>query len=153
MIKNERQYRITKTQAGRFSEALRSLESQEAGDPELHDSLRRVQIDALRSQLADLEMEIQEFETLKAGRFAFEQLRNIAELPRLLISARIARGFSQREFADRLGLKEQQIQRYEASDYASASLSRIREVANGLSAEPEGDKRPDERNNNLLEFS
>ncbi len=36
---------------------------------------------------------------------------------------------SQRQLADRLGLKEQQIQRYEATQYASASLSRLREVA------------------------
>ena len=34
----------------------------------------------------------------------------------------------------RLGLKEQQIQRYEATDYASASLTRTREVAGALGA-------------------
>ena len=50
----------------------------------------------------------------------------------MLIKARIARGMSQRDLAERIGLKEQQIQRYEATDYASVSLSRIREVVNGL---------------------
>ena len=47
----------------------------------------------------------------------------------LLIRARIAQGLSQKSLAGRLGLKEQQIQRYEASEYASASLARIRSVA------------------------
>jgi hypothetical protein len=34
--------------------------------------------------------------------------------------------------AERLGLKEQQIQRYEATNYASASLSRVQQVARAL---------------------
>ena len=50
-------------------------------------------------------------------------------MARLLIRAGIARGLSQKSLASRLGLKEQQIQRYEASEYASASLARIRSVA------------------------
>ena len=37
--------------------------------------------------------------------------------------------------AGRVGLKEQQIQRYEATDYATAKWSRIREVAGALSME------------------
>ena len=39
---------------------------------------------------------------------------------------------SQRQLADLIGLKEQQIQRYEAEEYASANLSRLAEVANAL---------------------
>ena len=38
----------------------------------------------------------------------------------------------QKSLAGRLGLKEQQIQRYEASEYASASLARVRSVAEVL---------------------
>ena len=35
---------------------------------------------------------------------------------------------SQKDLAERIGLKEQQIQRYEATDYASANLARIKEI-------------------------
>jgi transcriptional regulator with XRE-family HTH domain len=56
-------------------------------------------------------------------------------LPRTLIQARIAAGLSQKELARRLGLKEQQIQRYEATDYASAKLSRLRAVMHALGIE------------------
>jgi transcriptional regulator with XRE-family HTH domain len=52
-----------------------------------------------------------------------------------LIRARIARGLTQRDLAIKLGLKEQQIQRYEETDYASASLARINEVIRALDIE------------------
>ena len=42
---------------------------------------------------------------------------------------------TQKELADRLALKEQQIPRYEATDYAAANWSRFREVAEVLSME------------------
>lgn len=132
MIKNERQYRVTKAQAERFTKALRNLDAGGPDRSEVTSRLLTVQKEALQSQLSDLEGDIQEYEALKAGNFAFEQLEDISELPRLLIRARIASGLSQRGLADRLGLKEQQIQRYEANDYASASFTRIREIVSAL---------------------
>ena len=56
-------------------------------------------------------------------------LHSLGELPTALIKARIATKLSQKALAERLGLKEQQIQRYEATEYASANLSRIIEVS------------------------
>ena len=132
MIKNERQYRITRAQAERFSQALLKFEAQGSEPTGVHPLLHKARGDALRGQLADLEAELREYETLKAGQFEFEQLKTITELPVALIKARIARGFSQRDLADRLGIKEQQIQRYEASEYGSASLARIRHVISAL---------------------
>ena len=137
MIKNERQYLITKAQADRFSEALRNLNAAAADQSEFDPALLAVQKEALQSQLSDLEADIREYELLKAGDFAFEQLESIAELPKLLIGARIASGLSQQGLADRLGMKAQQIQRYEASDYASVSFARIRRVVSALGIEPD----------------
>ena len=132
MIKNERQYRITRAQAERFSQALSELQAQGSELTEVHPLLRKAREDALRSQLGDLEGDLREYEALRAGHFEFDQLKTIAELPTMLIKARIARGLSQRDLADRLGLKEQQIQRYEASEYESASFARIRNVVDAL---------------------
>ena len=132
MIKNEIQYRITKAQAVQFSEALRELEGNTAEELGLHPLLFKAKKDAVRSQLADLEEELRDYDVLKSGDFEFGQLESVSELPRLLIKARIARGLSQKSLAGRLGLKEQQIQRYEASEYASASLARVRSVAEDL---------------------
>ena len=135
MIKNERQYRITRAQADRFSQTLDSLR-QRPSDAEggVHPIIAKAQEDALRSQLADLEGELREYESLRAGKFPMDELSVVAELPTVLIRARIAQGLSQKDLAERIGLKEQQIQRYEATDYASASLTRIKEVVSALGA-------------------
>ena len=136
MIKNERQYRITKNQADRFSQTLDSLRrhSVEARE-EVLPLIAKAQEAALTSQLSDLEEQLREYESLKAGNFEIEDLNVVAELPTALIKARIAQGLSQKDLAERLRLKEQQIQRYEATDYASASLARIKEVVSALGVE------------------
>lgn len=132
MIKNERQYRITKAQAIRFSQTLKDLQQRSSEAEGLHPIIAKAQEDALRSQLADLEGELLEYESIKAGEIPIDDLGVVAELPTVLIKARIARGLSQKDLAERLGLQEQQIQRYEATEYASASLTRIKEVAGAL---------------------
>ena len=86
----------------------------------------------MSSQLADLESEMREYESLKAGEFQLDELNVFSDLPNVLIKARIAQGLSQKDLAQRIGVKEQQIQRYEATDYSSASLARVREVASVL---------------------
>ena len=134
MIKNERQYRTTKAQAERFSQTLQSLQQRSGGAEGVHPLIAKAQEDALRSQIADLEGELREYESLKAGGFQLGGLNVLFDLSVLLIKARISQGLSQRELAERIGVKEQQVQRYEATDYASASLTRIREVASALGA-------------------
>ena len=135
MIRNERQYRITKAQADRFSQTLDSLKQHSSETEGMHPLIAKAQEDALRSQLADLQGELREYESLKAGKFPTDELSVVAELATVLIKARVAQGLSQRDLAERLGLKEQQIQRYEATDYASASLTRIKEVVSALGEE------------------
>ncbi len=133
MIKNERQYRITKNQAERFLDTLENLKRRSKEPPEgPHPLIAQAQEDAVRSQLADLKKQLREYESLKAGNFEIEDLSMVSELPTTLIKARISQGLSQKDLAERLRLKEQQIQRYEATDYATASLARIREVVEAL---------------------
>ena len=78
---------------------------------------------------------MREYESLKAGEFRLDSLKVVADLPSILIKARIAQGLSQKDLAERIGLKEQQIQRYEATDYATANLARIKEVVNAFGVE------------------
>jgi ribosome-binding protein aMBF1 (putative translation factor) len=124
MIKNERQLRITKAQVARFESALRELVARNAamGRPSVLDV---AQENALRSQLEDLQAEVSEYEALKAGKVTTFRADTFGDLPAALIRARIAAGMTQKELAARLGVKEQQVQRYEATDYASASFDRI----------------------------
>jgi ribosome-binding protein aMBF1 (putative translation factor)/dephospho-CoA kinase len=131
VIKNERQYRISKAEAAKFEKAIREMPSQRSR-PGVHPKLVRAQIDALNSQLADLNEEIQEYEALRSGKRRVLQLGSFEDLPRALVQGRIAAGMSQEDLAGRLEIKPQQVQRYEATDYASASLSRISEVVRVL---------------------
>ncbi len=131
MIKNERQYRITKSQAEKFQRSLADLAVPPNGD-KIHPLLMKAQEDALRSQLADLQSSLQEYEALRNGHHTVIEAQTFDELPEALIKARIVLGLSQKELGDRLGLKEQQIQRYEATAYASASLERLSEIIQAL---------------------
>ena len=128
MIKNERQYRITKTQAEKFASALSDAQSKEYTDP----LLAELERNALKSQLDELSQQIDEYEELQAGTRSVIDVDSFAELPDALVKARIAAGLSQKNLADRLELKEQQIQRYEATDYRTASLARLQEIVQAL---------------------
>ena len=130
MIRNERQYRITKSEADKFEQAVSQLDHEVAADT--HPLLLKAQRDALLSQLADLRADVEEYDALKAGKRALLELDSLADLPDALVKARIAAGLSHKELADRLGMKEQQIQRYEASDYSGANLSRLIEIARAI---------------------
>jgi transcriptional regulator with XRE-family HTH domain/dephospho-CoA kinase len=131
MIKNERQYRITKAQADKFEATIAGLQVAPE-NKRIHPKLQKAQIDGLRSQLADLRRELEEYEALRSGRRKVLELNSFEDLPRALIQARIASGMSQEELAKRLGLKAQQIQRYEATDYGAASLARVSDIAKAV---------------------
>ena len=91
MIRNERQHRITKAQAEKLAEALKQLR-QEVEETENPGRLKQAEEDALRSQLEDLERELQEYERLRSGRNAAIEAKSFEELPDALIRARIAAG-------------------------------------------------------------
>jgi transcriptional regulator with XRE-family HTH domain len=92
---------------------------------------------SLEGQIADLDTQLHEYEELQSGAVVRVVAESFSEIPELLVKARIAAGLTQRELAERLGLKEQQIQRYESELYASASLSRLEEVRQALGVEVE----------------
>ena len=130
MIKNERQYKITKNQVKKFSKALAFLQSEYTKSKKT--VILKAQVDAMKSQIDDLNRQIEEYDLLQQHRFKVIKTDSLEDIPRALVQGRIALGLSQKELALRLGMKEQQMQRYEATDYASASLTRIIEVAKAL---------------------
>src|SRR4029077_12751629 len=99
---------------------------------DVHPRILQAEREAMESQLADLQAELAEYDRLKSADLSLITINSFDELADGLIKARIAGGLSQRALADRLGIKEQQIQRYEAERYASASYQRLREVGDAL---------------------
>lgn len=132
MIRNPRQDKITKAQAAKFEQALQTLAERTPQTAGVHPRLVQAQREAVASQLESLQAELKEYERLQCNKPPAIKLELVAELPETLIRARISSGLSQRELAERLGLKEQQIQRYEATNYETASLRRVMEVARAL---------------------
>jgi ribosome-binding protein aMBF1 (putative translation factor) len=131
MITNEYQYRVTKAAAAKFRTALAELK-EAPPRPGVHPRLLKAEREAMESQLQDLENELTEYDRLKGSGSAHISIGSVAELGRGLVRARIAAGLSQKELAGRLHLKEQQIQRYEQTEYEKASLARLAEVARAL---------------------
>lgn len=129
MIKNERQYKITQAKADEIRVTISELEHAPLPDG-LSPEMREMQVDALKGTLGDFEIELAEFDTLHDATLI--EATGIREFPTALIRARIARGLTQRELADRLGIAEQSIQRYEAGDYAGVSFTRLVEIADAL---------------------
>lgn len=132
MIKNERQYKISKTKVEQFNSSLSSLQQKivQSDDPFL-----KLEYDALQGQMLDLKRELQEYDDLKSGNIPILEFFSIEDLPTTLIKSRIALGLSQKDLAIKVNLQEQQIQRYEQTDYESASLSRLMEIFHALDLE------------------
>jgi DNA-binding XRE family transcriptional regulator len=133
MIANEREYRVTNAAAKKFAEALKNFDEHSAKQAGIHPRLIQAEKESIASQLATLKKEIREYERLRSGRVKVS-LSEIEGLSEKLVRARIAAGLTQEALAEKLGLKRQQVQRYEASDYASASLATIRQIAQTIKA-------------------
>jgi transcriptional regulator with XRE-family HTH domain len=128
MITNERQLQVARGEIERFETTL-SGGLAEAG---VNPVILKAQRDALQAQVDELRREVAAYLELRNGRVRTFELNSLADLPKVLISARIASGMTQRDLAERLSLKEQQIQRYEIQNYEGASFARIADVADAI---------------------
>ena len=131
MIKNEKQYRITKAQVRRFQDALVELAGRERPS-NITPRLWKAQHQAAQNQMEELREQVETYEQLHVGGSKEVVLGAVEDLPKALIRARIAAGMTQEGLARRLGVKPQQVQRYEATDYESASFARILKVVEAL---------------------
>ena len=131
MIANERQYRITKAELRRFEEAL-VAQAAAGPSPNVHPRIHEALMDATASERDELRDQLARYDDLRSGRVAQRTLHSLRELPIALIEARIAARLTQRQLAKRLGLAEQQVQRWEANEYAGVALDRLQTIADAL---------------------
>jgi HTH-type transcriptional regulator / antitoxin HipB len=128
MIQNERQYKITRSKLRDLNVDLATLD--------LHSDLHPRQILARKNSLGilikELEQEIVEYDRLKSGQITQFPIESLQDLPRVAIEARIAAGITQKELAEKIGVQEQQIQRYEANNYQAVGFDRLLEIMSAL---------------------
>jgi DNA-binding XRE family transcriptional regulator len=128
MIKNDKQYQITKRKLTEFAAELAQLKKNTGLDP----LLLELQSNALQSFINEFKSDLYEYEELKNGQVSDLEIKELSDISNILIKARIIKQLSQAELANKIGIQEQQIQRYEATDYSGASLERIIEFWRAL---------------------
>jgi transcriptional regulator with XRE-family HTH domain len=131
MIKNDRQYRVTKAQLKAFQDALEQAKSAKV-PPGIDPAIVEAHSRGLQSEHDELRREVQEYEALQKGDVVMFEIDDLAQLPHVLIKARIASNLTQKDLATRLGVKEQQVQRWEANDYGGASLETLKSLTEAL---------------------
>lgn len=140
MIYSDKQYGISSGELAKLKDALAATIHEDRDDAWLQD----IEIEGLKSQIAEIEADIAHYELLKAGEITFAKSHSLDALPNILVQARIASGMSQSDLARELGLKPQQVQRYEATDYMGASLARLIDVSKILNVHTAGGFETDE---------
>jgi DNA-binding XRE family transcriptional regulator len=132
MIKNEKQYKITSKLLADWEANLSLLVSSKMS--KTPDWIYKAQVETAKHEIKQLKSQLKEYEDLKSGKQKLPDLGLVNDLPLLLIKWRIYRKLTQKELAELLGLYEQQIQKYEETNYSGASLATISKVAETLSS-------------------
>ena len=128
MIQNEYQYKISQAKIKELQQESIELNKIKA---ELHPRQFKIRENGLQGMIDDILTDLSKYEELKKHP-SFIKIDSFGEIPIALIKARIALGMTQKDLAEKLGMKEQQIQRYEANQYSSAGFQRLVEIAMAL---------------------
>ncbi len=131
MIRNEHQLRVAQR---KLRDLERSIEA--SVDPVDREQYSRL--------VEDLQKEIGEYEAIRAGVLDWFKVSSLDDVVEAAIKARIAKGWTQAQLAERLGVSEQQVQKDEASGYARAGWVRVADVVDALGYELVGELRPSE---------
>lgn len=132
MIKNEKQYRDATERLEDEEARIRGKKAALAAEGLSRKEIKRL-TDPFLSFHLQLKEEVEEYEGLKRGEFA--ELSNLVGLGRRLVGLRVARGITQRDLAERLGVDESSISRDERNEYHGVTVERASRVLEALGAE------------------
>ncbi len=128
MIKNEKQYKITKSKLKDLERSLKVCREGTFPDKTIHKAMAN----SLKSLMGDLAKEIREYENLKSKKVPTLKIGSLADLPDVLIRSRISQGLTQKQLAEKLGMPAQQIQRYESENYRRVSFGTLLDISRTL---------------------
>ncbi len=120
MIKNEKQYNTTRKNLSEIDSLIKEYSSRKTLTAQ-----NEMYLSALRMQQEVLAEDILQYEKLKQKGLPLRRKVSVAQIPLMLTEQKIARHLTQKQYAAILGVKEQQLQRWEAEDYASVSLENL----------------------------
>lgn len=132
MIKGERECAVARLWVKRFESTMANIDERlERDGPDWMLEARR---SGLQGKTDDLRLDVAEYEALASGKVPPADAGNLEELPDALIKRRIGLGMTRRELAERMGVREEEVERYELTDYESAGYARLMEAHAALSA-------------------
>jgi HTH-type transcriptional regulator/antitoxin HigA len=131
MIKNEKQYSITKKTLSNIQMDIERIESLDKPIP----ATKELILVSLNYMKLQLENQISQYNQTRSSDSRLRNERRIEELPELLIEYKINSGMTQKEFSKKVGMKEQQLQRYEAEDFRSISFRNLLKILHAIGLE------------------
>jgi ribosome-binding protein aMBF1 (putative translation factor) len=121
MIKNEKQYRISKKRLLELAARIKTVPADTEHDPLRNELL----LGSLQYQQVELRKEVKQYEKRKQNNTTRLPGRQLKQLPSLIVEYKLAMGLTQKTLAGKLGIKEQQWQRYEADNFSSISFKNL----------------------------
>jgi len=128
MIKSDAQRERTVAQIEGFRRALAKAADEK---PAKRSAALRGSYEGMIRQL---EEELREYDQLKSGSLKLPKINRIDEIAPFIVKLRIAKGLSQTDLANRLGISKQVISRYEESDYQTVGIGRLQEILDAIGA-------------------
>jgi HTH-type transcriptional regulator/antitoxin HigA len=133
MLRSEHEYKDAISAIDRLERdtipAARAQWAREGMSPENIDEL----VMDLELRLADLKDQVSDYERFRKGDLSM--FRHVEQLGELLIAARIAKGWTQRELAQQLGVHETQVSRDERTTYHAITPERLHRLCEVLGIE------------------
>jgi transcriptional regulator with XRE-family HTH domain len=134
MIRSESEYRDALSRSAKAAGQL-VHHSRELSDKGLSPGEIENNVALMVGLQEDLQGDITRYEKYREGDLT--GLKSLREIGDLLIAARIARGLSQRDLAEKLGIHESQVSRDERNEYQGISCERATQVLEVLSVDLE----------------
>lgn len=123
IIKSEREKNTTLEWIENFKKTIDEISNSNADD-----LIKVAEVNSLKSQIIQLEKQIEEYEELKKGNYKIPTELSFEELLKNLIKIRISKGISQSELARLLNIQRQQVNRYEDREYQGVNAERIFQI-------------------------
>ena len=127
MIKNEKQYKVSKKALFNLIEQINKIKSESPQTIK-----QKLIIGSIEDFKEDIEKEIRDYEKLQTAKSTVLKERSIHDLPSMIIEYKIANHLTHKEFAKLLDLKEQQLQRYEAESFKTVSFQNLMNFLNRI---------------------
>jgi ribosome-binding protein aMBF1 (putative translation factor) len=121
MIKTEKQYQVLQKKFADLKEQIKAIRKDTKQDPFRKEDI----LLALQMKKNEVGQQLLIYETSQKRNEEIVKDQPLADLPAILTEYKIKNGLTQKEFAEKLGLKVQRLQRYEADNFKSVTLNNL----------------------------